>query len=247
MIQACPTRLDCICDENPFQNLSIEAPDRRRFYKQFWASRGCRYLCISEISQEDADNCARFQALLCTTDNQPLVGNDPITITVTCTPQPETYTVDLTKILCCIGEAVNQPFQITGGHAPFTWTLANSLPAGLSISYPDNGRSMVISGTPTAAGNQTLQFSITDGTTIQISKTLDIQVVAIIDTSPLPPVQEGVAYNYQFQATGGNGNYAFTVQSGALPPGLTLSIAGLLQGIPTTAGIYSFSVGVESL
>ena len=36
--------------------------------------------------------------------------------------------------------------------------------------------------------------------------------------------------------------YSFTVSSGTLPPGLTLSPSGLLSGTPTTAGTYSFGI-----
>ena len=34
----------------------------------------------------------------------------------------------------------------------------------------------------------------------------------------------------------------FSVTAGALPPGLTLSAAGVLSGTPTTAGTYGFTV-----
>jgi hypothetical protein len=43
-------------------------------------------------------------------------------------------------------------------------------------------------------------------------------------------------------ATGGTAPYTFAVTAGALPPGLTLSPAGLLSGIPTRAGGYTFTV-----
>ena len=53
-------------------------------------------------------------------------------------------------------------------------------------------------------------------------------------TLPLGTV--GVAYSQQITASGGTGPFVFTVLSGVLPPGLTLSSGGLLSGTPTTAG-----------
>ena len=52
----------------------------------------------------------------------------------------------------------------------------------------------------------------------------------------LPPGTVGVAYSQQLTASGGTGPYTFTVLSGALPAGLTLTAGGLLSGTPTTEG-----------
>jgi len=56
----------------------------------------------------------------------------------------------------------------------------------------------------------------------------------------------GTAYTKQLTAaTGGTPNYTYTLAAGStLPPGLTLSNAGLLGGVPTQAGTYSFSITV---
>ncbi|MGH7180351.1 MAG: putative Ig domain-containing protein [Nitrospiraceae bacterium] len=49
----------------------------------------------------------------------------------------------------------------TGGTAPFTWTVSGGvLPTGLSL----DGATGVVSGTPTAAGNSTVDFSVADST-----------------------------------------------------------------------------------
>ncbi len=60
---------------------------------------------------------------------------------------------------------VNTPYisnlASTGGMAPFTWTLFGGvLPNGLSL----NAGTGVVSGTPTAAGNFTATFTVTDNT-----------------------------------------------------------------------------------
>ena len=52
----------------------------------------------------------------------------------------------------------------------------------------------------------------------------------------LPPGTVGVAYSQQITASGSTGPYTFSVASGTLPAGLTLTAGGLLSGTPTTAG-----------
>lgn len=53
----------------------------------------------------------------------------------------------------------------------------------------------------------------------------------------------GVAYSDVFTATGNSGAISWTVDSGALPPGLNLNAGtGTLTGSPTTAGTYTFVI-----
>jgi hypothetical protein len=52
----------------------------------------------------------------------------------------------------------------------------------------------------------------------------------------------GVAYSQTLTATGGTGPYTFTVLSGTLPPGMTLSPGGVLSGTPTAIGSTTVSI-----
>src|SRR5205085_10867403 len=54
----------------------------------------------------------------------------------------------------------------------------------------------------------------------------------------------GTAYSLTLTAAGGSGSYTWTVASGSLTPGLSLSSNGVLSGTPTTAGSYSFTLKV---
>lgn len=51
-------------------------------------------------------------------------------------------------------------------------------------------------------------------------------------------------YTYSLQVTGGVAPYTFTLNSGALPPGLTLSTNGVISGTPSVSGTYIFTVRV---
>lgn len=52
----------------------------------------------------------------------------------------------------------------------------------------------------------------------------------------------GTVYSRQLSATPALGAYSFAVTGGALPPGLSLSAAGLLTGRPAAAGDFTFTV-----
>lgn len=138
----------------------------------------------------------------------------------------------------------------TGSAGPFTWSLtAGTLPAGLTISN-STADSVTISGTPTLIGKSTFTLEVqADGFTA--SQTLSISV------NPPPPLSVatrslsegtvGIAYNSSnsqtLQASSGTPPYSWSIISGALPAGLTLSGA-IISGTPTTAGTANFTVQV---
>ena len=63
----------------------------------------------------------------------------------------------------------------------------------------------------------------------------------VID-EPLPTGVVGQPYSYQFKVSGGNPPYEFTVKSGEFPPGLSLSLSGLVSGSPTQVGEFHFYI-----
>lgn len=65
-----------------------------------------------------------------------------------------------------------------------------------------------------------------------------------IITSSLPSATEGVPYVHPLVAVGGAGAYSFS--GNGLPPGMSLSEGGLLEGTPSEAGSYPFVARVSS-
>lgn len=57
-----------------------------------------------------------------------------------------------------------------------------------------------------------------------------------IITEAIPSGTVNQAYSFQVQACCGTTPYTFSIYSGSLPAGLTLSSSGLISGTPTTAG-----------
>ncbi len=140
------------------------------------------------------------------------------------------------------GAAYSSALSASGGTPPYSWSFSGSLPAGLSLD-PASG---VISGTPAAQGSFSFTVSVTDASQVSVSRPLSIQINAplMILTSSLPEGAEGRSYSASIQASGGATPYAFSIASGQLPPGLTLSSGGSLSGVPSQSGDFAFTVRV---
>jgi uncharacterized protein (TIGR03437 family) len=67
---------------------------------------------------------------------------------------------------------------------------------------------------------------------------------AVTSSATLPAGIRGIAYTPVTLTAQGGANYTWTVMAGGgttgLPPGMTLTAAGKVQGTPTTSGIYTF-------
>ena len=68
----------------------------------------------------------------------------------------------------------------------------------------------------------------------------------VIGTGSLPDGVVGAGYSAALLAYGGTGSYAWTLNSGELPPGLGLGAGGLITGVPTTVGTFYFVIRVDS-
>jgi hypothetical protein len=156
--------------------------------------------------------------------------------------------------------AVDQTYaamiNATGGTGLYYYTLASgTLPVGLSIYQAP---AFTISGTPTVAGEYPITIQVTDGNSVAThAYTLTVygSGLSITTTSPLPRGMIGVPYDQVLSAVGGDGiSYSWSLNSGTLPPGLSLQLltpsitatTAALQGTPTTAGTYNFSLKVVS-
>jgi Peptidase A4 family len=63
-----------------------------------------------------------------------------------------------------------------------------------------------------------------------------------IVVTPLPSAAAGSPYSATLVATGGTSPYVWSIASGSLPAGLSLSTTGAITGTPTAVGETSFSV-----
>ena len=144
------------------------------------------------------------------------------------------------------GATLNQPYfwapTVTGSDGNLVVSVAvtgGTLPTGLSMS------GTTISGTPTV-DNQSCQITVTafndyEPGGVSRTYTLRVSLAARINTlSPLPNGIVGVPYDFILSAYGDEPVWWHL--GGDLPPGLSLDANGVLSGIPTAPGTYSFSI-----
>ncbi len=138
--------------------------------------------------------------------------------------------------------AYSQPLIASGGAAPYSFALdSGALLVGLSLSAAG-----VLAGTTAEQGNFTFAVKATDanGCFNTRSYTLTIGACPVITFNPLilGPAPVGQIYLHAILAFGGAAPYNFTVNAGALPPGIQLSSGGVLNGTPTALGSFNFTL-----
>ncbi|MEC4685371.1 MAG: carboxypeptidase regulatory-like domain-containing protein, partial [Nitrospirota bacterium] len=126
----------------------------------------------------------------------------------------------------------------------------------LTFSWDKTGGNIPGSGpivtwtAPSTAGTYTITCNVSDGKGGTDSKSVDIKVseqteLLTITPTSLSPGTVGISYTAtNLSATGGKAPYSWSILSGNLPPGLTMSTGGIISGTSTTAGTYTFTAKV---
>jgi Subtilase family/Fervidolysin N-terminal prodomain/Putative Ig domain len=165
-------------------------------------------------------------------------------------PPPPPVAISTTSLLGgTVGQSYSQTLAATGGTPPFSWTLdSGALPAGLTL----NASTGAVTGTPTSSGTESFTVRVTDSLSQTDTQALSIEVApsppppVTISTSSLPGGTVGQAYSEGLAASGGTPPFAWSLDAGALPAGLTLNPStGAITGAPTTAGTEAFTARVS--
>lgn len=134
---------------------------------------------------------------------------------------------------CCANEVYSSTIKVISEETTLTYAvISGTVPPGITVGTgTTTSKTILVSGTPTTAGTYTFSLRAYDNSGNYATRQYTIAVIEITTTS-LPDFTVGVAYSYQLQATGGSGNYAWTIASGTLPEGLSVSETGLISGTP---------------
>jgi sugar lactone lactonase YvrE len=134
------------------------------------------------------------------------------------------------------------------GYPTASLSESGALPSGVSFTNNGNGTA-TLAGTPAsgAAGSYPITFTASNGVNpiATQSFTLTVQnapTAITLSPSSLPAGTVGSRYSQTLTASGGTAPYTYSVTSGALPSGLTLTLAGVLSGTPTAGGSFSFTI-----
>lgn len=144
------------------------------------------------------------------------------------------------------GTNYNAALSASGGTPGYTWSVsAGSLPAGLTL----NTSTGAISGLPTTDGTSNFTVTVSDSGSPAQTQSAGLSITVsttqlAITTSALAAGEDGTIYSAPLSASGGTPGYTWSITSGSLPAGLTLSGSGLITGTPTGTGTSSFTVQV---
>lgn len=136
-----------------------------------------------------------------------------------------------------VGNVYNFTYAAT--HAPTFAVTAGTLPNGLNL-----GADGVLSGIPTVAGTFTGTVTATNAFG-SANQNFSIVILPPLPSGAAPPTftsgapdpgRVGDAYSFPLAVTQ---PAEFSIASGSLPFGLSLSIAGVISGTPTTAGVFT--------
>jgi hypothetical protein len=175
-------------------------------------------------------------------DGDGFTGSKAYTLTVSA----PTITVSPTTLpAATAGTAYSAMLTASGGTAPYTYAIsAGALPAGITLSTGG-----VLAGTATASGSFHFTVMTTAGGFAgSQAYTLTVNAAAVnpptITISPmtLAAATAGTSYSAMLTASGGTVPYRYSVTSGALPSGITLSASGVLAGTPAASGTFNFTV-----
>jgi large repetitive protein len=138
----------------------------------------------------------------------------------------------------------SQTLSATGGIPNYTWSFTGSLPTGTSL----NSSTGAISGSA-SSGVYNFTVTVTDsvGGSGSQAYTVMINPLPVVAAASLPNGEVSAVYSTQtLSASGGSGSYTWSISSGALPGGLSLSSGGQISGIPTTTSGSPFNFTAEA-
>jgi hypothetical protein len=172
-------------------------------------------------------------------------------LTIDVDPPPQLTILSPSALpVAALGVPYRYELKATAGTAPYTWIKKKkkkfgTFPDGISLSADG-----ILSGTPATQGMYNFTVIVSDLNDKQASKPLTLEVgppppPLSIRTDFLPQALQGISYSAQLEASGGVGPYTWTIETGTLPAGLTMSEAGVIAGRPSTAGSTSFVVRVK--
>lgn len=144
----------------------------------------------------------------------------------------------------CLGQPYTDVLTSSTTAATATFeVISGSLPAGLGL-VPYGSKSVRITGEPSAAGASTFTIRVVDSLGFYMERVYSINVLGITNSETLPNGTENSAYTQLLASSGGTAPYSYAVVAGALPGGLTLDPAGLIQGSPNEFGDFTFTIEV---
>ena len=172
-------------------------------------------------------------------------------LSFTSSAHPQTITQQITSQTVQAGQTAIFSVGFSGGPCRSFWytrAIGDFYgaygPSPITLSIPNATSAM--SGTTV----QVSLYGCTGGSASLTSSIVKLTVVAsqsalTVSSTSLPNATESVAYSQSLAAAGGTSPYSWSLSSGTLPTGLSLSSTGVISGSATVAGTFPFTVLVK--
>lgn len=130
-----------------------------------------------------------------------------------------------------------------GDIVPYLWSIVSGgLPHGLTLE-PCTG---IIRGEPDESGSFPIRIRATDAIGSFQERSFTLRVIEIYTDADLPEGGIGTPYLEHINAApGGLDEQVWSIVFGSLPPGLSMTTAGVVNGTPTASGSFSFTAQVK--
>jgi hypothetical protein len=239
--------------------LSVQGKNFTQHSVVLWNGTSLTTTCVSatmlhaSISAADVSLAGQVEVSVRTTNtwsgrNSSTSNSVPFVITSATTPVVPLQVTTATLPGGTVGTSYSAALNATGGTAPYTWSVVSgSLSAGLIFSTGGS-----ISGTPTSAGQSTFTLQAKDSAaspqaaTVSFTITVSAPAAAhvAITCASLPTATASTAFSTTLTASGGTQPYTWTLASGQLPSGMSLSAAGVISGTTSVTGTFPFTAEV---
>ncbi len=142
-----------------------------------------------------------------------------------------------------LGSTYDVALNATGPTAPIVWSVqSGALPTGIELR--SEGR---LIGAPTDTGSNSFTLRAQSGSVgAAAAFTLRVSRPPLwITTTDLPNASLGISYSQFLDVDGGQGAVVWSLASGTLPPGITLSASGVVSGNASGLGTFPFVVHAQ--
>jgi hypothetical protein len=173
-----------------------------------------------------------------------LDGRDDSGSPLAAPPPPESQAPGIVSAPGDVTLAIGNSLRFTvavSGTGPFTYAWRRGVtPVGAGSPTLE-----IPSIQPADAGSYTVTVTNAQGEAVSSPAQVTVNNALEVATGNLPPATVGQPYSAVLEATGGVSARTWSLLSGLLPPGLSLSAAGETSGTPASAARAEFSVLVS--
>lgn len=175
-------------------------------------------------------------------EKPPKIVPNPLSISLSC---PSATSVN-------IGATYSSYLVVSGGTAPYSYYISGGtghLPAGITL---DQSTGLISGVCSDVAGNYPFPATVSDwnGLGASISCSITVNATGIFLASPPTlDIVTGFYYGDWLRTTGGTAPFSYSLISGSLPPGITItpstSNTAVVSGTSTTVGNYFYTIQVS--